>query len=281
MESHTWRTTYKDGDTFALFLASDLHLDDHLFDETLFREDMARAKAANARIALNGDILGLILPGDIKRYTRGNDPGEVDDKIGAAVERAEKILLPYVDMIDMIGIGNHETAVLKHHSSDTIKLLIGFLNRSRDKKLPPIRHGGYCGFLRYVFAEKDGGHAKAYTIYYNHGQGGAAEITNGIIDLQRRVYVDADMIWMGHKHKCMSTMLPSSIGLDQAGKIYERSKRGVMTGTYLKNVDETNAGETGYRLSFAEERMRTPQGRGGALVRLTIKRSGIVERVET
>jgi hypothetical protein len=281
MESHTWRKKYKDGDSFALFLASDLHIDDRLFDAALFAEDMARAVDAGARLSLNGDVFGFILPGDMKRYTRGNDPGDVDDKIGAAVEQAEKVLLPYVDMLDMIGCGNHETSVLKYHSVDATKMLIGFLNRSRSKDLPPIRHGGYTGFCRYVFAEDDGGHAHAYTIYYNHGQGGAADVTNGIIDLQRRGYIDADLVWMGHKHKCMSTMLPSTIGVDHMGKIFEAPKRGLMTGTYVKNVDETDAGASGYRLSFAEERMRTPQGQGGALLRLTVKRAGITARVET
>ena len=280
MERAIWKRSYREGDTFSYFLASDLHAEDPLFDAALFAADMALAKEAKARVYLNGDILGLILPGDMKRYARGSDPGDVDDKIGASVENAEKILAPYVDMIDMIGTGNHETAVLKHNSVDATKLLIGFLNRRRDPKLHPIRHGGYTGFLRLAF--DDGSHHRtSYDVFYNHGQGGSAEVTSGIIDLQRRQNIDADLVWLGHKHKRISVMLAPAIGLNAAGNLYEREKRGVITGTYLRNLDETDAGKDGYRLSYAEERMRVPQGRGGAMLRLTVRRDGVVARVET
>ena len=42
-----------------------------------------------------------------------------------------------------------------------------------------------------------------------------------------------------------------------------------------------DAGANGYRLSFREERMRVPQGRGGAMLRLTVRRDGITPKVET
>jgi hypothetical protein len=283
MELATYRRTYKDGDRFAYFLASDLHLDDPSFDEALFRSEMAMANKEDARVYLNGDILGLILPGDIKRYARGSDPGNVDDKIGAAVTRAENLLAPYVDIIDMIGTGNHETAVLKHHSVDATKLLIGFLNRRRDPRLPPIKHGGYTGFIRLYF-EDENKHSDSYIIFYNHGQGGSSEVSRGIIDLQRRQYIRADLIWLGHKHKVVSTELDSEIGLNTKNRIYERKKRGVITGTYLSNFTETDADRDGYLLSYQEERQRTPQGRGGAILRLVIRREdrgGIEARVET
>lgn len=281
MEKILWRREYKDNDSFHYCLASDLHIDDAGFDQDLFQRDMDRALSMGARIWLNGDVMGLILPGDLKRYVRGSDPGDLDDKIGAAVERAEKVLLPYVDHIDMIGTGNHETAVLKHHSVDATKMLIGFLNRARRPDLPKIRHGGYTGFIRISFDNPARKRTYAYDVFYNHGQGGSSDVTSGTIDLNRRQNVSADLIWMGHKHKKLSMMLPSEIGISNDGRLYEREVRGVMTGTYLRNVHETCADRDGYRLSYGEERMRTPQGRGCAFLRLDATRDGIRATVET
>ena len=281
MERHEFRYTYHDGQRFAFFLASDLHADDPECDLDLLRAELEEAKAEGARILLNGDIMSLILPRDLKRYTRGNDPGDVDDKIGRAVERVEGILAPYVDLIDMIGTGNHETAVLKHHSVDATKLLVGFLNRRRAKGLPPIRHGGYTGFIRLVFEEKGRGHVQAYDIFYNHGAGSGGEVTDGAIGLQRRsTTIAADLIWEGHVHKCASKKLAPLQGLDQRGRLYERERRGVITGTYLRNMVETDASRDGYRLSFREERMRVPQGQGGAMLRITARRDGLRAKVE-
>ena len=285
MERHEFRYTYHDGQRFAFFLASDLHADDPDCDLALLRAELEEAKAEGARILLNGDIMSLILPRDLKRYTRGNDKDRNgaarDDKINEAVETAEGILAPYVDLIDMIGCGNHETAVLKHHSTDATKLLVGFLNRRRAKGIAPIRHGGYTGYIRLVFAERDGGHAQAYDIYYNHGTSGGGEVTDSAIELQRLSTTRAvDLVWLGHSHKKESKELAALQGLDQRGQFYERKRRGVVTGTYLRNMVETDASRDGYRLSFREERMRAPQGQGGAMLRITARRDGLRAKVE-
>lgn len=282
MERHEFRFSYKAGDRFAFFLCSDLHLEDPECDLPFLRAELDAAVGEGARILINGDVMSLILPRDLKRYARGSDPGDADDKVGEAVERAEAVLAPYVDSIDMIGCGNHETAVLKHHLVDATKLLVGFLNRRRAKGLPPIRHGGYTGFVRLVFEQGARSHAQAYDIFYNHGTGSGGEVTDGAIGLQRRsTTIAADMIWEGHVHKAASKHLAPLIGLDQRGKLSERPRRGVITGTYLRNVVETDASRDGYRLSFREERMRVPQGRGGAMLRLTVRRDGISAMVES
>jgi len=282
MERIISRIGYKDGERFAYFLASDLHIDEPGFDEALFKKEFDAARAENARIYLNGDILGLILPGDMKRYTPSSDQyHEIDGKINKAIEHAEALLKPYVDLIDMIGCGNHETAVLKHHSVDATKLLIGFLNRSRNPKLSPIRHGGYTGFIRLIFEGVGRGHVQNYDIYYNHGQGTGGDVTDGLIGLKRREYISSDLIWMGHVHRKWSGIVGEEQGLDRMGNFYSREQRGVITGTYLRNLQETDASTKGYRLSFAEERMRRPQAQGGAMLRLTARRDGISAKVET
>jgi len=175
----------------------------------------------------------------------------------------------------MIGCGNHETAVLKHHAIDITRLLIGFLNRKRSAELAPIKHGGYSGFLRIIGSEASGGHAKQYIVYYNHGQGGTAEMTDGIIDAKRRQYTRSDCIWLGHKHRRWAHEIEPEIGVDIGGGIYEKKRHAIMTGSYLKNSGLTDAGRDGYRLSYPEQFMRTPQGTGGIRANFYFNRDGI------
>ena len=87
MEVHTFRKIYKGRESFPLFFASDIHGDEHGFDRDLFVREFDRAKADGARIFINGDVFGAILPQDLKRYSRGNDEGDTDAKVNAAVDK--------------------------------------------------------------------------------------------------------------------------------------------------------------------------------------------------
>jgi len=278
MESHTFRHKYiLDETPFRLFFASDIHGDEAGFNREQFSREFERAKADGARININGDVFGAILPQDIKRYSRGSDEnGRNDAIINILVEKIEKLFIPYVDNIDMIGCGNHETAVLKYHATDMTKLLIGFLNRRRNQNLRPIVHGGYQGFIRYVFEHEGGGRVQTYTLFYNHGQGVGAEVTDGIIDAKRRQYVRSDCIWLGHKHRRWAHEIEPEIGVDRNGSLYEKKRFAIMTGSYLINAGKTDASKNGYRINYAEERMRTPQGTGGIRANLIHTRDGLL-----
>lgn len=279
MESIVFRNRYRAlksaQDEFPILLASDLHFDEPGFDRELFTRDFDRAKREESRILINGDVFGCILPGDLKRYTRGNDKGGGDGVINEAVEEAERLFLPYVNQIDMIGLGNHEVSVLKFHHVDITRLLLFALARHRDPALPPIRHGGYTGYIRYQFEGPSRSHSQHFDIFYNHGQGGNAEVTDGIIDIKRRLYTQSDLIWLGHKHRRFSIDLDPVEGMSDSGHIYTRKRWGVMTGCYSHLENETNATEDGYRISFGEERMRTKQRTGGVHGRILVGRNGI------
>ena len=274
MESHVFRHKYRPSksnpEKFNIFLCSDLHADESGFDKELFTRDFDRAKNEGARININGDLFGCILPSDLKRYSRGNDSGaNTDGKINEAVEKIGELLRPYVDNIDVIGLGNHETSVLKYHHIDVTRLLLFYLSQFRDKKLTPIRHGGYTGFIRYSFSTP-GGSGRSFDIFYNHGQGGSAEVNDGIADVKRYQYVQADIIWLGHKHQRWAHEIDPSVGMLHNGRISHKPRFGVMTGTYTKVLSETNATENGYRINYGEERMRTKQKQGGVRVSLII-----------
>ena len=279
MESHVFKKKYRalvsTPDEMPFLLSSDIHFDEPGFDKELFTRDYDRAKKDGERILINGDVFGCILPSDLKRYTRGNDQSNTDGIINKALKDATELFRPYVDQIDMIGLGNHETSVLKYHHIDVTSMLLGSLALLRSPSLPPIRHGGYTGYIRYQFEGPSHSHVQHFDIFYNHGQGGSAEVTDGIIDAKRRQYTRADLIWLGHKHKRWAIEIEPEEGMADNGRIYTRKRWAVMTGCYSKATSETNATEDGYRLNYGEERMRTKQRTGGVHGRLYIMRGNV------
>jgi hypothetical protein len=281
LQVHNFRIPYKStNDEFPIFLCSDLHCESLAFDKRFLIEELDEAATKDARIFINGDVFDLIIPGDHKRYRKHGDPFDNrDDYVNEAVQRAYELLKPYAAQIDMIGSGNHEVEYMKRSGYDPISGLITLLQKDSGH---PIRHGAYEGFIVLNFAQGENLNesVRKYTIYYNHGQGtGATEVTFGVIDLQRRSYIRADLIWLGHKHKRNGLVLPTEIGVDREGNIYEKERKGVITGTYLKTFIQYDASKDGYRDGYGAEKMRTPQLKGGVMLTIKPKVSGAVGRL--
>ena len=175
MDMWIGRDTYRGGDNVkVLALLSDLHLDAEDHDRERLHRDLETASRFGARISINGDLHDLILPGDLKRYTRGTDTYDMDAQLNAITDLGYETLRPYVDLIDVISPGNHETAVLKHHHYDITRGVITLLNRDRTKSLPPIHHGGYKGFQRYVYNHAGAGVGSlTFDVFRFHGAAGA------------------------------------------------------------------------------------------------------------
>jgi hypothetical protein len=179
------------------------------------------------------------------------------------------MLVPYVDLIDVIGLGNHETSTLKYQDFDLVDMLITLLNERRNTSLQPICHGGYTGFIRFVYT-RNGGHGRKFDVFYNHGQGGNAEVTDGIIDLKRYCsWVSSDLIWLGHKHKRLAVELPVQMSVSSKNNLTFRRRYGVITGCYEKIADVYDIKKEGYKLNFGEERQRMPQAQHGVMLRQT------------
>jgi hypothetical protein len=68
----------------------------------------------------------------------------------------------------------------------------------------PVVVGGYGGFIRLsVFISSQPTPKSTMWIYYNHGSGGEAPVTKGMIQTNRQaVWVrNCDLIWNGHNHQ--------------------------------------------------------------------------------
>jgi len=273
------RVTLPHNDKYYLYLTSDLHIDESDFDKEFFTEEFESAKERGARIYINGDVFSILLPGDRKRFTMSSVGGQknVDALMNQAIDMAYENLKPYVNLIDGIGDGNHEAVVVKYHSFDPIKDLIARLNAIRDiEKYGRIVFMDYEGWIRFAF-KKPNKSLAVYTIdvYYNHGQGGKAEVTRGTIDLQRRGHKNAHLIWLGHKHTRISMDLDPIEGISAQNKLYEKERRGIITGCYKKRhkiITQEQREKNGYSPEFSKERFRTSISKGGAFV--TFRRRG-------
>ena len=151
---------------------------------------------------------GIVFPGDFfcAMQGRGDPRGSKDDirpehmrgnYLDKLWKTAADFLEPYAEYIIVLGRGNHETSVLKHHEVDLTELLVEELNRRCGTN---ILAGGYTGWLRVQF--KRGTLRCSRTFFYHHGYGGGGPVTQDMIQGQRlRSWVDgADVILTGHTH---------------------------------------------------------------------------------
>jgi hypothetical protein len=280
MQVHKFYFDYTKTKDFYFLLASDVHKDSEGFDEKRFRQDMDEIVNKNGRVYINGDNVNAIVKSDSKRYVKSGDKYANDGILNSITEELTEFYSEWVDYIDVIGIGNHEATIIKYHDYDIIRQVIINLNKIRSKSLAPIRHGGYSGFIRLSFhCNKKDSHVLKYDIFYNHGQGGNAEVTKGMISLQRRQYIISDLIWLGHTHTSIQDNDMHMVYLDKNANLCERARRGIITGTYKKPLRDYDIDKIGYLSSYGIERMRTPESSGGAILHIKYASGDIQSKI--
>ena len=256
-----------------IMLMSDLHLGSAFADVDAIKQDLETARRHDARIILNGDVFDAIVPSDKKRYSPTALIPELRnraDVLNASVEYAKKLLEPYKDLIDVIGVGNHETASEKYHAVDPVSILLYALGGE-------AKHGGYCGY--YVLR---GRYAKSIRqiwtlkLRYHHGSGGASPVTKGITDFQRmRAWIsDADVITVGHKHNKMAVPDVRE-RLTNSGRVVYEPLLCLMTGSYLDTYrQQENILAEGRQANYAADWNVSPQPKGGILLECTFNTAG-------
>jgi UDP-2,3-diacylglucosamine pyrophosphatase LpxH len=266
------RRTVESGSEFKLQLMSDLHIGSAYTQYDLIKRDLERARKENARIAINGDVFDLITPSDKKRFRLKDLPPRLyeagDNLINEAIRWAAEILGPYADLIDVIGVGNHDDHAAKHHAADPVSALIWVLN---ERHKTDIQHGGYCGWLNYRFVLR-GAERKSYKVQYHHGSGGAAPVTKGMATFHRASawIQNADCVWRGHTHH---RNVDKSVvqELTDHGRIKHREILNVRTGAYMFTYSGQSSADAllrGRRSNYAEDWDSAPLPTGGVLVTL-------------
>ena len=265
----------KTSEPFGITLMSDLHIDSAHTNLAAIKKELKAAQENGDRILINGDVFDAILPSDRKRYTpvasRPELRGRID-VLNASIDLAYDLLSPYADQIDMIGIGNHEASMEKHHSIDMVKMLIDKLGPAVKAPGHVINYGGYTGFVEYV--AKLSGSSRRLVIYYHHGGGGAAPVTKGIIDFGRiAAYVDSDVTWVGHRHNRITDTSAARLSLPRSGNEPALTQQvAVMTGAYMehhKGQTQESVRKAGRMASYASDWGLAPQWKGGARLLVT------------
>lgn len=246
-----------------IYLSSDQHIGCRDTDVAKLRSEIQRAADLGAYAVLNGDLFDLILPSDRKRFSMtALDRALTDDAdiVNRVVAMAMDLYAPIADRIVAVGFGNHEYAVLKHHSVDVVQMFVDGIRAS----------GGdpqYCGTEGGVVfrLQRPGNHTGSFRLWYTHGSGSVAPVTKGMIDLYRhgKSVVDADLITIGHKHNKISTH-DARVRFTRDGTLYVDEAFSIMTGGYMKR-SKTN---------YATYSSLPPQPTGGAYVKIALKRTG-------
>lgn len=266
--------------TFYVMLMSDLHVGTLLTDEDAIRNDLKLAEEYNAGILINGDILDLVIHQDKKRHDPHVTHPDIRgrrDPVNAQVEMATDMLMPYKDLIWMLGDGNHETATEKYHGTSTTPRIVENLNAAGGN----VHYGGYEGYYLIRVREHDR-RTWTFRIRYHHGAGGAAPVTKGMIDRSRMSawISDADVLWIGHKHNRLIDHNRRE-RLTKQGRVWEEDWYWVQTGAYM-DIREPAYGAHSQRSSnWASQSAFSPQGKGGVLLqcRAAYAHNGITKSI--
>jgi hypothetical protein len=269
------------GGTSGISLLSDLHLGSANTDEARVRADLERARASGDRVLIGGDVADLLLPSDRKRFNPSRLHPRLhgrDDIVGGTLDLAEELLAPYADLIDAIGVGNHETAALQAHSFD----FVGELCRRLESHGGRPQQAGYTAYLHYPVLGR-GGKAPGYTIWYTHGAGRAKTAAEALKYLLGRTPSwQADLYWCGHFHS-RATCAEVGMMLGPDGRVAKRDVRCVVSGSYQDAYgpqSQASMARKGRKSNFASEGALLPHGLGCTRVVLHWGQKGAIEKVE-
>lgn len=219
---------------YAIF--SDLHIGSKALNKQALDRDLSDCKRDDTKVIINGDTLDLILMQDHKRAMPSQIKNE-DGQINKYVDEAAELLLPYVSQLCIIGTGNHENSITKHHGVDVLAWLIDKLNR--EKTNGKIQQGHYQNFIRINFL--DPSHRNkflcSYDIFLHHFVGGSSPVTKGMIDFNRIITANQADLYIGsHKHNNFETSYPLTY-ITPSGRIETKDRKAVMTPPYTNPVN--------------------------------------------
>lgn len=262
----------KSKDTKHLYAMSDIHFDSVKCDLALLDKHLSAAAETNSPVLIGGDLFDVMQSHDDPRRSLEELQSEykhdsyLDLVVLDAANFLSKFNVPYI-----IGMGNHETAVLRKNNTNLIERLVYALNTGGGEAYSM----GYWGFIRLMFQYEKGDERCSRTLYWHHGFGASAPVTRGVIDTARQAaYLpDADVVINGHNHQEYVVTL-NRIRLTKLGAPYEQYQHFVRTPGYKK------AGLVhGDKFGFDIEKMPAPTTRGCVRLDFTFSHGSKVENV--
>lgn len=184
-----------------VLLRSDAHHDNPKCLQDWEKRHLDQAIERNAGIIDCGDLFCAMQGKGDRRHCKDDIRPEHmhGNYLDALVSTAADFYQPYAQHFWSIGLGNHETGVLKNTESNLTERLCQTL---RDRTKAPVPMGGYRGWVVFKF-ESPNEKRFSKSLYYEHGSGGGGPVTKGTIQTNRRnAYTDgADIMVSGHIHE--------------------------------------------------------------------------------
>ena len=154
-----------------------------------------------------------------------------DSQLNKKLEESFEFLRPYQKNILFMGRGNHEESIMKYNGIDLLQMLTTMLNMGQEHK---VLCGNYANFLRFTFKKKDRKEFN-YDIFMHHGSGGAAPATKGMLDFSSLAKsINADLIFIGHKHNSIIDYSTPIMFIDGSGKVLLKNRQCIQTPSYQK-----------------------------------------------
>lgn len=237
---HEVSVPYKYGDEFRLKALFDAHIGDNHCDVMAIKEYL-KDSDEKTYLILGGDTFAGILLKDIRRYLKSFDESVDDDILGWEIKRANEIISSsYKGNILGMMIGNHESAILKHHSFHLGRQLASLLNTVSL---------GYSCIIRMKFSE-EGSRGRTLLIYAHHGFGGGSRTQGADLTKYCRHASswECDIFLYGHVHRLQSDKIDrmSVVGT----RLIPKPKYLYICGTFQKTLSlsdiPTYAEEKGY-----------------------------------
>lgn len=256
------------GSEFRALLTSDVHWDNPHCDRKLLEKVLKQAKAHKAPILDIGDFHCAMQGKWDKRGSKGDLRPEHahGNYLDSLVETAAAYLDPYKELLTLRGVGNHESAIKRHHESDLVDRLTERLRAAGS----PARTGGFSGFVRFHIRH-GGTRQHSLTYWYHHGHGGGGPVTRGVIQSNRHAVFlpDADIVHTGHTHDTWIVPI-ARVRLNQAHKVEHCRQVHVSTPGFK---EEYGDGHGGWHI----ERGAPPKPVGAAWLRIFVDEGGKVE----
>lgn len=243
MKAFCFDTLIKAGQPTKLGLFGDIHWDSLDCDRQTLTQHFDYCLTDNRYILINGDFFDAILLKDMKRAVPHNTEHR-DNQLNVKLEEAAHFLTPYKNNILFMGRGNHEESVIKYNGLDLLQMLTTLLNAGEKHQ---ILYGNYANFIRINWLNANKKSVLHYDIYAHHGAGGSAPATKGMLDFAAIAKgVNADLIWIGHKHNALVDYSTPIMYIDQNGQVILKNRQCIQTPSYQKgrHID--------YNVNFAE-----------------------------
>jgi hypothetical protein len=245
---------------FWFLLSADRHHDNQHANHKLERKHLEQARERQAGVFDFGDLFCAMQgkwdkradQSQLRKELRGNN------YLDLLVNYNSEFFGNYADQFELIGVGNHETSILKHHQTNLTERLIERVAAQTGRVIPK---GGYSGWVRFLF-RINGTVGRSKKLFYHHGYGGDAPVTKGTIQTARMsVYTpDADIVVSGHTHN--EWIFPiQRVRLSNKGVPYQDEQTHVKVPGYK---DEYEDGYGGWHI----ERGAPPKPNGAAWLRM-------------